>query len=200
MRRSLRHNASRPPAVRRLGNWRDDLFFYWHTTDKSAVGFLAMLALPLVMLGCIVRFAYVDHLRMAAAQQRRAELVCLAENVYFEARGEPLAGQHAVAEVTLNRVASPQFPDTVCDVVHEQRWDAIRKRYVGAFSWTELEPSRKPRGREWERAMAVASAVYDKQEAPRVSGALFYHASHMEPAWARTKKPVARIGRHVFYQ
>jgi spore germination cell wall hydrolase CwlJ-like protein len=174
--------------------------FRWQTTDKSGLAFVAMLALPVFMLAGIGRFAYADHVRRVAAEQRHIDLRCLAENVYYEGRGESVAGQHAIAEVTLNRVASTQFPDTVCDVVHEQRWDVVRKRYVGAFSWTELDHVRRPQGQAWERAFAAATAVYDRETALRAEGALFYHATSIEPAWAKTKERVARIGNHVFYK
>jgi spore germination cell wall hydrolase CwlJ-like protein len=176
------------------------LVFRWRTTDKSGFAFVALLAVPVLMLASIGRFAYADNVRRMAAEQRRADLNCLAENVYYEGRGESLAGQHAIAEVTLNRVASAQFPDTVCDVVHEQRWDVARKRYVGGFSWTELEELRRPQGQAWQRALAAATAVYDNEAAQRVEGALFYHATSIEPAWAKTKERVARIGNHVFYK
>ncbi len=112
-----------------------------------------------------------------------------------------MAGQYAVAEVTLNRVASKRFPDTICEVVHEQKWDIIRKRYVGAFSWTELDADMRPKkGLAWQRAATAAEAVYDSDEAPRLDGALFYHARRIEPRWAKTKKPIAKIGRHIFYR
>ena len=177
------------------------LRFWWYLLDKGNLAFFATLALFLSVLGGITGFAYMDHAQRQAAEERRANLTCLAENVYHEARGEPLAGQYAVAEVTMNRVASPLFPDTVCDVVHAKRFDAIRKRYVGAFSWTELDELRRPHGNGWLRATAVASAVYDNpDEAPLVDGALFYHASHISPTWAKTKTRVARIGRHLFYE
>jgi spore germination cell wall hydrolase CwlJ-like protein len=159
-----------------------------------------MLGVPIAMIASLGRFAYVDHIERMADQQRRVDLACLAENVYHEGRGEPLAGQLAIAEVTMNRVASPLFPDTICEVVHEKRWDAIRKRYVGAFSWTELASLRRPRGEAWEQAVAIAVAVYDEREPPSVDGALFYHARYIKPAWAKTKRPIAQIGNHVFYR
>lgn len=177
------------------------LLFYWHTLDRSYLAFAAAAACFVVILGGITGFAYVDHVKRLAAAQRIVDLACLSENVYFEARGEPLAGQYAVAEVTMNRVASPLFPDSVCEVVHEARWDSVRERYVGAFSWTEIDSLGRPGGYEWRRAMATASTVYDNsREAPLVDGALFYHATHVTPAWARTKRRIARIGRHIFYE
>ena len=178
---------------------RRKLLFYWLTRETGDLIFLALAVLPIVTLGLFLRFAYTDHIRMASEQQRHTDLTCLAGNIYFEARGEPLAGQYAVAEVTLNRVASKRFPSTVCEVVHEKRWDTTRKRYVGAFSWTELDSVSWPEGKPWQRAMMAAVAVYDEQEEPRVPGALFYHANNISPRWSKTKKPVAEIGKHKFY-
>jgi N-acetylmuramoyl-L-alanine amidase len=129
----------------------------------------------------------------------RPSLSCLALNVYFEARGEPLAGQYAVAEVTMNRVASGRYPATVCGVVHEKRWDSIRGRYVSAFSWTEFGDLPTPKGREWQQAVAVAKAVYYGKHKPTLNGALHYHATYVEPSWSKGEVPVARIGKHLFY-
>lgn len=190
--RSLLYQASCWPVV-----WRGRLFIHWL---KEHLGFFAMLGLPILSLGFIVHFAYADHIRIVVARQRNVDLQCLAENIYFEARGEPLAGQYAVAEVTLNRVASPHFPDTVCEVVHEARWDPLRMRRVAAFSWTELQVTHSPRGAAWRQAIAAATAVYDDTHTPVVSDALFYHATTIDPYWAKTKKSVATIGNHIFYR
>lgn len=141
-----------------------------------------------------------DRLRaMLAHQSEREELTCLAHNVYFEARGEPMAGQRAVAEVTMNRAASGRYPAKLCDVVYQKNWDTIRKRYVGAFSWTEFGFLPNPDGEAWRQALRAASAVYYGTEPPVVAGALHYHANYIMPAWAKDKKPIARIGRHIFY-
>lgn len=202
---SILYRARSWPAA-----WRSRLLFYWYTRERSGgLGFVAMLGLPILALGSIVYFARADGLRIAATQQRHAlaasaqreaDLRCLAENVYFEARGEPMTGQYAVAEVTLNRLASPHFPKTICDVVHEAHWDSLRKRRVAAFSWTELKVRREPRGRAWREAVSAATAVYDDVHTPVVPDALFYHATYIDPYWAKTKKPVGTIGNHAFYR
>lgn len=201
---SLLYNARTSPLV-----WRGRLFYYWLTGENNGLGFVAMLSLPFIALGSIIYFAYSDGLstkaaaeqaRLEAERQRAVDLRCLAENIYFEARGEPLSGQRAVAEVTLNRVRSRFYPDTICEVVHEARWDPIRRRRVAAFSWTELRVKHEPHGPAWEEAMAAATAVYDEVHTPIVPGALFYHATYVNPYWAKTKKPVAKIGQHIFYR
>ena len=186
--------------------------FYWLAGAKDNLGFLAMLGLPAVALMSIVCFAYSGRTRVeparieaerrnaAAAQQRALDLQCLAENIYFEARGEPLDGQRAVAEVTLNRTRSPYFPHTICAVVHETQWDPLRRRLVAHFSWTELGALSEPTGSAWKQAMTVASAAYDDTYMQVVPGALFYHAISIRPDWARTKTAVATIGNHIFYR
>ena len=165
----------------------------WYALDKGPLIFAAFAGLIVTIFGIALHmvFTHREHAR---------NLTCLALNVYFEARGESEAGQLAVAEVTMNRLASNLYPDTVCGVVYQKKWDTLRKRYVGAFSWTELETLPRPAGEEWRRARRVAEAVYYQREAPALEGVLFYHATYSKPSWAREKKRVARIGRHVFYR
>ena len=192
-----------------LEKWRYSVSFAWYCLDKGAVAFYALLPLPLVFLAVLAYFLHEDYElwrenneRTAAAvvATREAELTCLAENVYHEARGEPLEGQYAVAEVTMNRVRSTRFPKSVCEVVHEKRWDARRRRDVGAFSWTEIDSLRQPGGAAWQQAREVATAVYDGAHTPRVPNALFYHAKYIKPSWAKPNRRVATIGSHVFYR
>lgn len=126
--------------------------------------------------------------------------MCLALNVYYESRGEPIEGQYAVAEVTMNRVASLRYPASVCEVVHQKRWDYLRKRYVSAFSWTEFDEVDAPQGEAWQVAREVAQTVYSGRKEFVLAGAMHYHASYIRPSWSRGKKPVARIGKHLFFK
>ena len=122
-----------------------------------------------------------------------AALTCLALNVYHEARSEPINGQLAVAEVTLNRVASSRYPDTVCDVV----WDDKQ------FSWTHDGKSDKPKEpRAWEQSQAIAHIALEGllREPVLPSTVLHYHADWVTPYWARGQQPVAKIGSHIFYE
>jgi N-acetylmuramoyl-L-alanine amidase len=202
---TLLHEARIWPVL-----WRRRLLFYWRIGDKSNLVFLAAFSVPFLVLASIVYFAYskpppVDLARIEAAHreaawQRALDLRCLAENVYFEARGEPLQGQYAVAEVTLNRTRSRYFPHTVCEVVHEKRWDRIRGRFVAHFSWTEIGVHSQPAGPAWDQAMSVAKGAYDSTYSPVVPGALFYHATRIHPDWAETQRVITTIGKHVFYQ
>jgi len=187
--------------------WVVRLQYWWLSQEREHLIFASILGLiPAGLIVAIWFSVNSQHVLIEGRQdavvvrQHGRELRCLARNVYHEARGEPEAGQIAVAEVTMNRVASKHYPDTVCDVVYEQRWDRIRKRYVGAFSWTELESVSAVDREAWDRAQEVAEKVYYKKEAPKVDGALFYHARRIRPSWARRKVRVARIGRHIFYR
>lgn len=153
-----------------------------HASRATCCALLAALAIAVA--GFWIERA--DERRVA---QRAEDLRCLAENVYHEARGEPLVGQYAVAEVTMNRVRSREFPGSVCAVVHQR----------GAFSWTNTSDPPAPSGYAWQRAQAIAGAVYDNNEAPLVAGALYYHATYVSPDWAATRNQVTRIGRHLFY-
>lgn len=172
--------------------WRN-MYFFWYTTSKGPPVFILVVGLIVAMLGYLMHSAY-------SRQSDMRDLTCLAFNVYFEARGEPEAGQYAVAEVTMNRVHSGRYPDTVCGVVHQQNWDPLRKRYVSAFSWNELDERPSLEDETYRRAWEVAEAVYYGRHTPTLAGALHYHATHIKPSWARRNKPVARIGRHVFYR
>jgi len=204
---SLLHEVRIWPTV-----WRRKLAWYGLRDAKDSLSFIAMLGLPALALGGIVCVAYIEGSRIepskvevsqrevVRAQRRESDLECLAENVYFEARGEPMAGQYAVAEVTLNRTMAPNFPHTICAVVHEMRWDPGRRRYVADFSWNELGAMSPDDGPAWKRAMAVANAVYDDEHEPVVPGALFYHSTSVRPGWAKTRTAIAKIGNHVFYR
>jgi len=176
-----------------VSRWRHALRLSWYVADKEPWIFTAVL----VLIGAAFAFA----LRATYAHREdRRDLACLARNVYFEARGEPPAGRHAVAEVTMNRKASGRYPDTVCGVVYQKNWDPLRKRYVGAFSWTEFDSLPAPAGEEWFQAWEVAEAVYYGREPRVLEGAMYFHAVYIKPDWAKRKKPLARIGGHVFYK
>ncbi len=178
--------------------WRN-LVFFWHTHEKGGYVIVSVVALIVMAFAGLVYFSIVGHDRSQEFHARTQDLNCLAKNIYHEARGEPINGQYAVAEVTMNRVASKHYPNTVCKVVYQENFDVIRKRNVSAFSWTELDATSPIDRKIWKRAWKIAEEVYDDQAEPRVEGALFYHAKYIRPRWSRGKRRIARIGRHIFY-
>lgn len=119
-----------------------------------------------------------------------AAVMCLALNVYFEARGEHYDGQLAVAEVTLNRVASPDFPDDVCDVVWQHK----------QFSWTHDGKSDVPKDkRAWRDAVAVARHALEQGNTLLSTDVLYYHADYVKPRFFARLERMGTIGRHIFY-
>lgn len=123
---------------------------------------------------------------------------CLTRGVYFEARGEILKGQAAVAQVILNRVRNPAYPDTICGVVFQnENW---RNRCQFSFACDNIL-DRILNRESWKTARDIALAVTaGKIWLPEVGSATHYHATYVSPPWARTMERVARIGQHVFYR
>ena len=126
-----------------------------------------------------------------------SEIECLALNIYFEARGEPEAGQLAVGHVVMNRVASARFPSTVCGVI--QQGGELR-RYRCQFSWWCDGRSDKPRNKRlWEKSAELALNVYWGRSEDPTDGALWYHADYVKPYWRNDFLRGPKIGRHIFY-
>ena len=118
-----------------------------------------------------------------------AEILCLAKNIYYEARGEPVRGKIAVAQVTLNRVTHrTEFQSSICGVVYAK----------DQFSWTR-ERHKEPRGEVWREAQALAKAVIIGTVHLPEFRALYFHNLTVSPRWNKTKELVARIGNHIFY-
>nr|WP_305792530.1 cell wall hydrolase [Agrobacterium sp. a22-2] len=126
------------------------------------------------------------------------EQQCLASGIYFEARGESVKGQAAVAQVILNRVRNPAYPDTICGVVYQNEdW---RNRCQFSFACDNIK-DRVNSQQHWKVAREVAMAVTaGKIWMKEVGSATHYHALYVRPAWARTMEKVGRIGLHVFYR
>ncbi|WP_462321016.1 cell wall hydrolase [Halochromatium sp.] len=125
------------------------------------------------------------------------DLHCLALNIYHEARSEPLTGQIAVAQVTLNRVASEAFPESVCDVVKQ----GGQKRNRCQFSWWCDGKSDHPtEEKAWRKSLDLGRQILAEQSPDPTNGALYYHATYVSPKWSRSFQRTAQIGRHLFYR
>ncbi|MGV8936184.1 MAG: cell wall hydrolase [Allorhizobium sp.] len=135
---------------------------------------------------------------LPAAVFSAAEQKCLASGIYFEARGESVKGQAAVAQVILNRVRNPTYPGSICGVVYQNEdW---RNRCQFSFACDRIR-DRVNSQEHWKVATEVAMAVTaGKIWLDEVGSATHYHALYVRPAWARGMVKVGRIGLHLFYR
>jgi spore germination cell wall hydrolase CwlJ-like protein len=120
------------------------------------------------------------------------DMQCLAQAIYFEARGEPLAGQLAVARVIINRAASGLYPSSYCDVVTQRAQFSFVKR--GRIPQVDESSS------AWTRAKAVAQIAHEDLWESEAGDALYFHAKYVRPSWARQKVARATIDTHIFYR
>jgi len=136
--------------------------------------------------------------------EQEPEAWCLAQNIYYEARGSNLADQVAVADVVLNRVLDTRYPNTVCEVVKqgEQHANGQMKRHRCQFSWYCDGKSDYPTDKDaWANAQQRAYMMIVHNDYRGISqGATHYHAKYVSPNWARDFDLVGRIGVHIFYR
>lgn len=134
-----------------------------------------------------------------------SSLICMATAIYFEARGEGLAGQISVGNVIMNRVLDERFPNTVCDVVTQGP----------TYSWAEGYPVKNkcqfsfycdgrsdlPKNQEaFDDALSIARHIIEYRTPDLSEGATHYHATYVLPSWAATKTRTVTINNHVFYR
>ena len=135
---------------------------------------------------------------IALRRVRMAEENCLARAVYFEARSESALGQMAVAKVILNRVKSPNYPNTICGVVYQ----GTQRRNSCQFSFAcDGQPDDVRQPGAWAQAKSVAQRAIkgDTNLGRGMSTATSYHADYVTPRWSKTLRKVSKIGRHIFY-
>lgn len=120
------------------------------------------------------------------------ELKCLAGAVYFESRGEPLAGQLAVAQVVINRAESPLYPSDYCGVVYQR----------AQFSFVKggRMPAIRTESASWRKAKAIARIAHRGLWESEAGDALYFHANYVRPSWSRKKTALATIDTHIFYK
>jgi len=129
----------------------------------------------------------------------KSELVCLALNDYFEARGETPAGRLAVAKVVLNRAMDRRFPSDLCLVIKQNRSGHFLRCQ---FTWScDGRPDVPYNSRAWRRSVKLAVAVLQKDSnfVDHTGGALWYHAAYITPVWAQNLEVSKVFGGHIFY-
>ena len=134
-----------------------------------------------------------------------AAVVCLAMNIYHEARGESLAGQIGVGFSVMNRVEDPRYPDNVCDVVHQAKYNPWDKknpvRYMCQYSWFCDGKSDTPKdGKAYLESTILAQNIYYGAVTDISEGATHYHADYVNPWWASKMSNVLTVGQHIFYR
>jgi spore germination cell wall hydrolase CwlJ-like protein len=184
---------------------------------EISAGGKGMLKQSLIALNIVLGLIFVSFLTTAVANHKFSEyrnrdftteymtaaeveknLQCLAMNIYKEAGYEPFEGKVAVAQVTMNRVESDQFPNDICSVVHQK--NRFTEKVVCQFSWyCDSKHRNRPVGEEaYNESYEVAKKVLlENFRLQSVEGALYYHADYINPNWK--KKRVAKIGQHIFY-
>ncbi len=138
-----------------------------------------------------------ERLGLASKARTKAEQ-CLANAVYFEARGEPVRGQIAVAQVVMNRVFSGYYPNDVCGVVYQNAHRHLACQFTFACDGI---PDRITEPEAWARAKRISAATLDGTVwLPEIGKATHYHAYWVHPWWTRTMRKLSRIGVHTFYR
>lgn len=139
-----------------------------------------------------------ERLGLLDGKKRAKQEKCLAEAVYFEARGEAVRGQIAVAQVVMNRVFSGYYPTTVCGVVYQNANRRLACQFTFACDGIRdvvTEPDM------WDRARRIAKATLDgRLWLPEVGKSTHYHAYWVRPSWVREMKKMYRTGVHTFYR
>ena len=168
----------------------------------KTVGFI--LVIWAVTLACKARLNHIKETRVdwpnnyVSATTKIKELDCLTRNIYWEAASEPFEGKVGVAQVTMNRLASGKFADSVCGVVYQK--NVVYEKVICQFSWYCESPGRmRPVQKDvWKESEEVAKKVlFENFRLPALKNALYFHADYINPNWNKHK--IEKIGRHIFY-
>jgi spore germination cell wall hydrolase CwlJ-like protein len=141
------------------------------------------------------------------ASDANNEIYCMAQNIYFEAGNQPLAGKIAVAQVVLNRLKHPNYPATMCDVIHQAKWkenwlgNMVPIRHQCQFSWfcdgKSDDPVDSP---TWMYSLRVAADVVQGRYGDITEGSTHYHSVYVNPYWADSLNETVIINEHIFYK
>lgn len=156
-------------------------------------------------------FLFISFQANAQTQNPLTEQLCIADNVYWEARNQSVEGMIAVALVTRNRVEDDRYPNTYCEVIHQ---GPTRRSWLNAdvlvpirdrcqFSWycdgkSDIVPDYD--GDVYDLALNIAFKIYWNEFVDFTEGATHYHAWYVQPEWADTKTITIGIGDHIFYR
>jgi spore germination cell wall hydrolase CwlJ-like protein len=129
---------------------------------------------------------------------------CLAKNIYFESRGSNLADMAAVANVVMNRTKDRRYPNTICGVIQQGKKNADGSMKINAcqFSWyCDGKPDTPTNEDAWNKAQLIAYQMVEQGKYRGLTeGATHYHATYVNPIWAKGFTLIGRIGEHIFYR
>lgn len=177
---------------------------------KAIITGINLILMLVVLAGSLSLLNWAVHSRLAKVEVaessqitlavRERQLGCLAKNIYHEAGSEPFEGKVAVAQVTMNRTQSGQFPNDVCKTIYQK--NVIYEKVICQFSWAcdrALVDGKISNSANYQESMAVAEKVLlEDFRLPGLKEAMYYHADYVDPHWNRTR--VAKIGHHIFYK
>lgn len=159
---------------------------------------LSVFMLKWVVVDKLDKFTPTESSQITTAMRER-QLGCLSKNIYYEAGSEPFEGKVAVAQVTLNRVNSGQFPNDVCKTIYQK--NVVYEKVICQFSWacdrdTSIRPPNNASYRESEEV--AKKVLLEEFRLPALKEAMYYHADYINPGWKREK--ITKIGHHIFYK
>lgn len=141
------------------------------------------------------------------AYDENGDRLCLAQNIYFEAGNQSVAGKIAVANVVMNRVKMREYPNNVCDVIHQGptriNWkgNELPVKHRCQFSWyCDGKPDVPVDSKTWNKSLRIAAGVLSGAIPDITEGSSHYHADFVDPDWAENLKLVTVIDNHLFYK
>ena len=169
----------------------------WNIIINGVYGFFTGLALGLIM---------IYPLSLEASDPNN-EIYCLAQNIYFEAGNQPVAGKVAVSQVVINRVEHPSYPDNICEVVYQAKlrvnWknEFVPIKNKCQFSWFCDGKSDDPvDSQTWLLSMHIARDVVQQKYGDITEGSTHYHSDKVDPYWASSLNRTVVINNHIFYK
>ena len=163
--------------------------------------------IPTHMVAMILTALCIFAINKAEASDANNEAFCLAQNMYFEAGNQPLAGKIAVSQVVINRTQHMNYPTDICGVVYQAKWsenwkgNMIPTRNQCQFSWFCDGKSDDPEdSKTWLKCLTLARNILQGEYGDITEGATHYHSVYVNPYWADSLNATVTINEHIFYK
>ena len=150
--------------------------------------------------------AFAEEVKLPETNSR----ICLANNIYHEAKSQSTAGQIAVGLVVINRVRDSRFPNTICEVVYQAKYSKwwkeekgkdVPRKHKCQFSWfCDGKPEIITDIEHYQQILRLVSRILTNRYAGMIEGATHYHATYVNPKWNKEKTRIGRIDDHIFYR